>query len=87
MTDRTGEGSGAYWFEVSIDPPAGHGTISVIGLVGYSCASAGLAKIAAAAIAMIKRLPCKIEFLFRMRSAVGRGAKCFLVCGFVRDAE
>src|ERR1700710_424369 len=51
--------------EMSVDPPAGHGTISVIGLVGYSCASAGLAKIAAAASAMIKRLPCNIEFLFR----------------------
>jgi hypothetical protein len=73
--------------EISVDPPAGHGTISVIGLVGYSCARAGLAKIAAAAIAMIKDLPCNIEFLFRMRPAVGRGAKYFLVCGFVRDAE
>jgi hypothetical protein len=73
--------------DMSVDPPAGHGTISVIGLVGYSCASAGLAKIAAAAIAMIKRLPCNIEFLFRMRPAVGRGAKMFLVGGLVRDAE
>jgi hypothetical protein len=70
--------------EMSVDPPAGHGTISVIGLVGYSCASTGLAKIAAAAIAMIKRLPCNIEFL-RMRPAVGRGAKCFLFAA--RDAQ
>ncbi|HEV7411758.1 MAG TPA: hypothetical protein VGO01_25010 [Bradyrhizobium sp.] len=62
--------------EMSVDPPAGQGTISVIGLVGYSCASAGHAKIAAAAIAMIKRLPCNIEFLFRIRPAIGRGAKC-----------
>src|SRR3954466_9133481 len=48
--------------EMSVDPPAGHGTISVIGLVGYSCASAELATVAAAS-AMIKRLPCNIEFL------------------------
>src|SRR3954451_24548846 len=26
--------------EMSVEPPAGHGTISVIGLVGYSCATA-----------------------------------------------
>ncbi len=26
--------------EISVEPPAGHGTISVIGLVGYSCAPA-----------------------------------------------
>src|SRR5215218_6367345 len=26
--------------EMSVEPPAGHGTISVIGLVGYSCAPA-----------------------------------------------
>jgi hypothetical protein len=71
--------------EMSVDPPAGHGTISVIGLVGYSCASAGLAKIAAAAIAMIKPLPCNIEFLSRMRPAVGRGARCLLFAA--RDAQ
>jgi hypothetical protein len=34
---------------------------------------------------MIKRLPFDIEFLFRMRTAVGRGAKCFLFAA--RDAE
>src|ERR1700759_4375947 len=64
--------------EISVDPPAGQGTISVIGLVGYSCASAGLAKIAAAAIAMIKRLPCNIEFL-RMRPAVELRRQMFLL--------
>jgi hypothetical protein len=26
--------------EMSVEPPAGHGTIRVIGLVGYSCAPA-----------------------------------------------
>src|ERR1700704_5864137 len=72
--------------EMSVDPPAGHGTISVIGLVGYCCASAELAKIAAAAIAMIKGLPCNVEFL----SDAARGwprRQMFFVCGLVRGAE
>src|SRR3954468_8381174 len=72
--------------EMSVDPPAGHGTISVIGLVGYSCASAGLAKIAAAAIAMIRGLLCNIEFLSGCDRDCRRRQK-FLVCGLVRDAE
>src|SRR3954468_9788821 len=44
--------------EMSVEPPAGHGTISVIGLVGYSCANAtpqGAAS-ANAAITLIKRV-------------------------------
>src|SRR5207253_11085473 len=71
--------------EMSVDPPAGHGTISVIGLVGYSCASAGPAKAAAAAIAMIKHLPCNIVFLFGMRPRLRR--QIFPVCGLIRAAE
>jgi hypothetical protein len=70
---------------MSVDPPAGHGTISVIGLVGYSCASAGLANIAAVAIATIKRLPCNMEFLFQMRPAVEPQHQCFLFAA--REAE
>src|SRR5436305_14666245 len=43
--------------EMSVEPPAGQGTISVIGLVGYSCAKATLqgAMSANAAINAIKR--------------------------------
>src|SRR4051812_27625025 len=67
--------------EKSVDPPAGHGTISVIGLVGYSCASAEPAKIAAAAIAMTKPLPCSIEFLFGCGPRFESRRRMFLVCG------
>src|SRR5438270_8162864 len=44
--------------EMSVEPPAGHGTISVIGFVGYSCASAAPqgAASATAAITLIKRV-------------------------------
>src|SRR3954470_3414713 len=44
--------------EMSVEPPAGHGTISVIGLVGYFCAKAapqGAAN-AKAATTLIKRV-------------------------------
>src|SRR4051812_47141403 len=71
--------------EMSVDPPAGHGTISVIGLVGYSCAIAEPAKIAAAAIAMAKLLPCSIEFLFGCGPRLNRGTGCFLFAA--GDAE
>jgi hypothetical protein len=42
--------------DISVEPPAGHGTISVIGLVGYSCALA-VAEISmpTAATAIVKR--------------------------------
>ena len=41
--------------EMSVEPPAGHGTIRVIGLVGYSCAPAAAdISMPMAAIAMPK---------------------------------
>jgi hypothetical protein len=41
---------------MSVEPPAGHGTISVIGLVGYSCAPAAAdISMPMAATAMLKR--------------------------------
>ena len=43
--------------EISVEPPAGHGTISVIGLVGYSCAPAAAdISMPTAATAIVKRL-------------------------------
>src|SRR6201999_756811 len=43
--------------EMSVEPPAGHGTISVIGLVGYSCAPAAAdISMPTAATAIVKRL-------------------------------
>ena len=43
--------------EMSVEPPAGHGTIRVIGLVGYSCAPAAEdISMPMAAKAIIKRL-------------------------------
>ena len=43
--------------EMSVEPPAGHGTISVIGLVGYSCAPAAAEiSMPMAATAIVKRL-------------------------------
>src|SRR3954451_17193118 len=56
--------------EMSVDPPAGHGTISVIGLVGYSCVSAGPAKTAAMISARARRLRCNIKIPLRMRAAL-----------------
>src|SRR5215212_11744194 len=58
--------------EISVEPPAGHGTISVIGLVGYSCAPAAAEiSMPTAATAIVKRraldmrtLPCGL-FLAR----------------------
>src|SRR5215218_3024468 len=42
--------------EISVEPPAGHGTISVIGLVGYSCAPAAAEiSMPTAATAIVKR--------------------------------
>jgi hypothetical protein len=42
---------------MSVDPPAGQGTIKVIGLLGYSCAPAPAATTAPiAATAIIKQL-------------------------------
>src|ERR1043166_5267915 len=61
--------------EMSVDPPAGHGTISVMGLVGYSCASAGPARTAAAISARAKRLRCNIQYL---PDATGVGPRSFL---------
>jgi hypothetical protein len=50
--------------EMSVEPPAGHGTIRVIGLVGYSCAPAPAdISIPTAAKATIKRLRWNIQFL------------------------
>src|ERR1700755_1523389 len=71
--------------EMSVDPPAGQGTISVIGLVGYFWASAGTANIPAGAIANTKDLPCNIKFPLRYGPADGREARCFLFVD--RDAE
>src|SRR5882762_9452790 len=46
----------------SVDPPAGHGTIRVIGLVGYSCAPAAAEiSMPTAATANIKRLRLDIS--------------------------
>src|SRR5947209_2367670 len=42
--------------EMSVEPPAGHGTISVIGLAGYSCASAAAQDAVSANAAIIKRV-------------------------------
>src|SRR5687768_15548837 len=43
--------------EMSVEPPAGHGTISVIGLVGYSCAPAAAEiSMPTAATAIVRRL-------------------------------
>src|SRR3954451_20875301 len=48
----------------SVDPPAGHGTIRVIGLVGYSCAPAAAEiSMPTAATANIKRLRLDISKL------------------------
>jgi hypothetical protein len=61
--------------EMSVDPPAGHGTISVIGLVGYSCAPAPAdINVAMAAMAIIKRLWRNI-FISRC-GPVGVGPDC-----------
>src|SRR3954467_13809712 len=58
--------------EISVDPPAGHGTISVIGLVGYSCARAGPAKNAAAINARAMRLRCNIQNPFQCDARCSR---------------
>ena len=48
--------------EISVEPPAGHGTISVIGLVGYSCAPAAAEiSMPTAAMAIVKRLRLDIS--------------------------
>src|SRR4051794_24432285 len=64
--------------EISVEPPAGHGTISVIGLVGYSCARTGQAEIAAAITAIAKRLRWNIKSS-PDASRVDRGAALFSV--------
>src|SRR5215203_4113544 len=50
--------------EISVEPPAGHGTISVIGLVGYSCAPAAAEiSVPTAAMAIVKRRALDISAL------------------------
>src|SRR5580765_1776381 len=54
---------------VSVEPPAGHGTISVIGRDGYCCASAGRATIAMAIASSVRSLilETSVSFGFDLR--------------------
>src|SRR6185295_5833485 len=63
--------------EISVEPPAGHGTISVIGLVGYSWAPAAAdISMPAAANAIVKRRTLDIS-ISPLRPLFGRGALMF----------
>src|SRR6185503_9880915 len=63
--------------EMSVEPPAGHGTISVIGLVGYSCAPAAAEiSMPTAATAIVKRRTLDISNT-PLRPLLWRGALIF----------
>src|SRR3954447_16393089 len=68
--------------EISVDPPAGHGTIRVIGLVGYSCAPA-LAPISAPSVARIIVKPVRRNIIiFSLAAPASRKPILLFSLGF-----
>ena len=68
---------------MSVDPPAGQGTIRVIGLVGYSCAPAAAdISMPMAATAIVKRLRPDISNS-PLRSRLAPGPACSFMLQFM----